>query len=87
MIVANSPLGRGLASIGGGGGGAAGTGAFATARGARGLLAVELRLRGLAVRTFVAFFGRDGLARPDNPRRCTLPITAFRVTPPNCLAI
>ena len=28
-----------------------------------------------------------GAARPERPRRCTLPITALRVTPPNCLAI
>src|SRR5690606_79520 len=26
--------------------------------------------------------GCDGAARPDRPRRCTLPITALRVTPP-----
>ena len=26
--------------------------------------------------------GCDGVARPDRPRRCTLPITALRVTPP-----
>lgn len=69
MIVAYSPFGNGLASIGGGGGGAAGAGALATVRGVRGLLAVELRLRGLAVLTLVAFFGLEGLARPDNPRR------------------
>ena len=31
--------------------------------------------------------GDDGLARPDSPKRCTLPITAFRVTPPSCFAI
>ena len=28
-----------------------------------------------------------GVARPDRPRRCTLPITALRVTPPSDLAI
>ena len=33
------------------------------------------------------FTGRDGVARPDSPRRCTLPITALRVTPPSSLAI
>ncbi len=31
--------------------------------------------------------GLDGVARPDRPRRCTLPMTALRVTPPSCLAI
>src|SRR5690606_41465266 len=32
--------------------------------------------------------GCDGVARPDRPRRCTLPMTALRVTPPpSCLAI
>jgi len=31
--------------------------------------------------------GREGLARPERPRRWTLPITALRVTPPSCLAI
>src|SRR5207253_9488333 len=30
---------------------------------------------------------RDGLARPARPRRCTLPITALRVTPPRARAI
>ena len=30
---------------------------------------------------------RAGVARPERPRRCTLPITALRVTPPICLAI
>jgi hypothetical protein len=30
----------------------------------------------------------DGdLARPESPRRCTLPITALRVTPPSSAAI
>lgn len=87
MIVANSPFGSGLASMGGGGGGAAGAADFATALGALGFRAVEARLRGLAVRTFVAFLGREGLARPDRPKRCTLPMTAFRVTPPSCFAI
>jgi len=55
-------------------------------RGVRGLLAVA-RFRGEDDRTDATFLGRDGLARPDNPKRCTLPITAFRVTPPSCLAI
>jgi hypothetical protein len=31
--------------------------------------------------------GCEGVALPDRPRRCTLPITALRVTPPSCLAI
>src|SRR3569623_1739748 len=31
--------------------------------------------------------GLEGVARPERPRRCTLPITALRVTPPSCLAI
>lgn len=31
--------------------------------------------------------GREGVARPDSPRRCTFPITAFLVTPPSSLAI
>ena len=31
--------------------------------------------------------GCEGAARPDRPSRCTLPITALRVTPPSCLAI
>src|SRR5258706_12919878 len=31
--------------------------------------------------------GLDGVARPERPRRWTLPITALRVTPPSCLAI
>jgi len=31
--------------------------------------------------------GCDGVARPERPSRWTLPITALRVTPPNCLAI
>src|SRR5579859_2585415 len=31
--------------------------------------------------------GCEGVARPDSPRRWTLPITALRVTPPSCLAI
>src|SRR6516225_9712468 len=31
--------------------------------------------------------GCEGAARPDRPKRCTLPITALRVTPPSCLAI
>jgi hypothetical protein len=44
------------------------------------------------VRTTVAFredffVGLDGLALPDNPRRWTLPITAFLVTSPSSLAI
>src|SRR6185369_11524970 len=30
---------------------------------------------------------REGLARPARPRRCTLPITALRVTPPSTRAI
>src|SRR3984885_167451 len=30
---------------------------------------------------------RDGLARPASPRRCTLPMTALRVTPPRTRAI
>jgi len=35
----------------------------------------------------VGRLGCDGAARPDRPSRCTLPITALRVTPPSCLAI
>ena len=35
----------------------------------------------------VVRLGCDGAARPESPSRCTLPITALRVTPPNCLAI
>jgi hypothetical protein len=31
--------------------------------------------------------GRDGVARPERPRRWTFPITALRVTPPSCFAI
>src|SRR6201996_8326964 len=31
--------------------------------------------------------GFEGAARPERPRRWTLPITALRVTPPSCLAI
>ncbi len=31
--------------------------------------------------------GCEGVARPDRPSRWTLPMTALRVTPPNCLAI
>ena len=31
--------------------------------------------------------GCEGAALPESPKRCTLPITALRVTPPNCLAI
>ena len=51
-----------------------------------GLLDLDVELA--AVFRAAAFrAGEDGLARPDRPRRCTLPITAFRVTPPNCLAI
>ncbi len=30
--------------------------------------------------------GCDGLGRPLRPRRCTLPMTALRVTPPSCRA-
>lgn len=69
MIVAYSPLGRGLASIGGGGGGAAGAAALATALGVRGLLALLARFLADDARTVVAFLGRDGLARPERPRR------------------
>src|SRR5215468_10717537 len=32
-------------------------------------------------------FMREVVARPDRPRRCTLPITALRVTPPSRPAI
>src|SRR5579872_4661624 len=35
----------------------------------------------------VVRLGCDGAALPESPRRCTLPITALRVTPPSCLAI
>src|ERR1700722_8053966 len=35
----------------------------------------------------VGRLGCDGAARPERPSRCTLPITALRVTPPNCFAI
>src|SRR5580704_6702808 len=35
----------------------------------------------------VGRLGCDGVARPERPSRCTLPITALRVTPPSCLAI
>src|ERR1700678_1540937 len=38
-----------------------------------------LRVRGAALDAL--------LARPDNPKRCTLPITALRVTPPSSAAI
>src|SRR3990167_9857235 len=31
--------------------------------------------------------GLEGVARPERPSLCTLPITALRVTPPSCLAI
>ena len=31
--------------------------------------------------------GRDGRARPESPSRCTLPMTALRVTPPMRAAI
>jgi hypothetical protein len=82
-MVAYLPLAIGLASIGGGGGGATIVG--------RCLLGAEGILTAL-VRTTVAFredffVGLDGLALPDNPRRWTLPITAFLVTSPSSLAI
>src|SRR5580704_7445752 len=35
----------------------------------------------------VGRLGCEGAARPERPSRCTLPMTALRVTPPNCLAI
>ncbi len=80
-MVANSPFAIGRASIGGRGGGAA------TTRGIRGADgALGARARVVALR-FVALDGLDGLARPDRPRRCTLPITALRVTPPSLVAI
>src|SRR5262245_37643490 len=44
-------------------------------------LAVWLRARGRCD------FMREVVARPDRPRRCTLPITALRVTPPRRPAI
>src|SRR5690606_39089010 len=40
-----------------------------------------------AVRLGLGAFTREVVVRPDRPRRCTLPITALRVTPPRRPAI
>src|SRR6266478_8667535 len=53
-------------------------------RGAEGAAETGRAGRG-ALKTVRAGF--DGVARPERPRRWTLPITALRVTPPSCLAI
>src|SRR4051812_36383346 len=53
-------------------------------RGADGAAATGRAGRG-ALNTVRA--GLEGPPRPERPRRCTLPITALRVTPPSCLAI
>jgi hypothetical protein len=79
-MVAYFPSGSCLASRG------IGVGAGATRLGMRGTAGFAVRALGVVARGAL-LTGRDGLARPDNPSRCTLPITAFRVTPPNCLAI
>ena len=56
-------------------------------RGAEGARVAGASGRGRAARKVVRA-GCEGVARPDRPRRCTLPITALRVTPPpSCLAI
>ena len=98
-MVANSPFDMGSASSGGAGGGAAlaitlgvrGADGARTVLGFRDVddFGAAARLA-LAAALFLAAAlraGEDGLARPDRPRRWTLPITALRVTPPNCLAI
>ena len=43
--------------------------------------------RGACARRGLGLDERELVARPESPRRCTLPITAFRVTPPRRLAI
>src|SRR5690606_32885281 len=49
------------------------------------VLVAAVVLTAFFVSSFVFFLiGED---RPDRPRRCALPITAFRVTPPSSLAI
>ena len=82
-IVAYSPFDIRLASIGGGGGGAL---TAAAGRGARGTMVLGADAVALGV-VILRFDGRDGVARPDRPSRWTFPMTAFRVTPPNCVAI
>jgi len=81
-IVAYSPLAMGLASMGGGGGGA-----LTTTRGIRGAEGVRRVRARVGVLRLVALDGLEGLARPDRPKRWTLPITALRVTPPSLVAI
>src|SRR5205085_3330218 len=54
-------------------------------RGAEGAAALAGRAGRGALNSVRA--GLDGVARPERPRRWTLPITALRVTPPSCLAI
>src|SRR5438270_9242776 len=57
--------------------------------------AVLPRIEGRGTRSMCAARGLRGrgaaedgdLARPESPRRCTLPITALRVTPPSSAAI
>jgi hypothetical protein len=44
-------------------------------------------MRGGRLGLYKGRVGEDGAALPDKPNLCTLPITALRVTPPNCLAI
>src|SRR6056297_2863036 len=49
--------------------------------------ALGLTTSGLAAGFASALAGPAAPARFDRPRRCTLPITALRVTPPSSLAI
>ena len=79
-IFAYSPLAIFLASKGA-------IGAVVTAlAGRRGASCTERRFLGLAAVLRLRLVGRDGFARPERPKRCTLPITALRVTPPSCVA-
>jgi len=43
--------------------------------------------RGTCVRRGLGLDERELVARPDSPKRCTLPMTALRVTPPKRPAI
>jgi len=43
--------------------------------------------RGTCVRRGLGLDERELVARPESPSRCTLPITAFLVTPPKRPAI
>ena len=67
-MVAYSPLGKGLASTGGGGGVGAGRGARVVTAGVAGFRAT-VRVRGADGFVVRGVEGRDGLARPDKPRR------------------